>query len=132
MAMKNQPKKLHIAVLSISFITHSYAGFHEFTMHSRANCGGFNESVSWHYNHSYNLITYSAHTNPKAIYSCNMHSGGWAITWRSAALHFAEGYGGWHVVGHHWITPDNGRSQILLSVTVADDCNIYDGWWDAK
>lgn len=109
----------------------TYAGFHEFTMHSRANCGGFNESISWHFKHEYWLLTFSHHFNPKATWQCNFWSSrNFERTWRAAALHFAEGYGGWSVEGSHWTTPDRGRTSILMAKTDATDCNIYDGWWD--
>lgn len=119
---------LYFSTLLFSSSTH--AGFAAFTMHSRANCGGFNESISWHFGHSYNLLTYSRHTNPKANWGCYFNSGGWDDTWRSAACHFAEGYGGWHVTGYHY-TRDNNYNERLMEITEADDCNIYDGWWDA-
>lgn len=122
-------KKVIIVISSLLLSMPIYAGFKEFTMHSRANCGGFNESISWHFNHSYNLLTYSLHTNPKVKYSCRFNSGGWDTTWRSAACHFAEGYGGWHVDGYHYTRDDRGNER-LLKVTSVDDCAIYDGWWD--
>jgi hypothetical protein len=119
-----------LCLLVLFPISGAYAGFAGFTMHSRANCAGFNESISWHFGHSYNLITYSKHTSPKASYGCYFNSGGWNKTWRSAACHFAEGYGGWHVIGYHYTRDDNGWNEQLLKITEADDCNIYDGWWD--
>jgi len=110
----------------------SHAGFDAFTMHSRANCGGFNESISWHWGHPNKLLTYSRHTHPKASYSCYVDSGGCEMTWRSAACHFAEGYGGWHVIGTHYGLAPDRKTMIVLAITEADDCSIYDGWWDAK
>lgn len=118
-----------IGLSLLSFSSVSYAGFEAFTMHSRANCVGFNESVSWHWNHPRDLITWTTHQNSKATYSCEFNSGGWSRTWRAAALHFSEGYGGWYVRGFHWGLNRN-LDPVKLADTEAVDCNIYDGWWD--
>lgn len=112
-----------------------HAGFHEFTMHSRANCGGFNESISWQFMRPYWLLTESYHFSPKFKYSCDFGSSPTIeMTWRSAACHYLEGYegGGWYVVGHHYNSGDNGKSTYLPGITDATDCKIYDGWWDAR
>lgn len=85
-------KIVSLSLLSVSSVT--YAGFDAFTMHSRANCAGFNESVSWHWKHRTNLITWTIHTHSQAPFPCEFNSGGWSNTWRAAALHYAEGYGG--------------------------------------
>lgn len=128
-------KKIIMFCAAIALTSQAFAGFAEFTMHSRANCAGFNESISWHFKHSYWLLTHTRHTNPDAPWICDFWSADdWEITWRSAALHFAEGWNGqrWYVVGNHWTTPDAGMTSILMSTTDAVDCNIYDGWWDAN
>ncbi len=91
-------------VLVISQV--AQAGLHGFTMHSRANCAN-NESISWWAGHSFT---------------------GWQTTWRSAAVHWGEGTGGWYVLGHHWGI-DSHRDKVLLSKTDAIDCRWYDGWW---
>ena len=109
------------------------AGFQEFTMHSRANCGGFNESISWHFNHSYWLLTNSVHVKPNGNYSCNFWSNDRiTLTWRSAACHFAEGYltDNWIVYGTHYTSNDGGKSTVFMAKTYATDCSIYNGWWD--
>lgn len=125
-------KKTLAAILLLTTTTNSHAGFYAFTMHSRANCGGFNESVSWHWQHLYNLITYSNHTstNPKFWWICNINTL-LMKTSRSAAYHWAEGYagGGWTVRGAHYIQ-NNNQNITLLKKTEATDCAIYDGWWD--
>ncbi len=65
--MRNKAK---ILIFSSALVcSAANAGFHEFTMHSRANCGGFNESISWHFNHSYWLLTNSVHVKPNGNYS---------------------------------------------------------------
>ena len=85
------------------------------------------------YKHSYYLLTHAHHSNPNAAWQCDFWSAsGSELTWRSATLHFTEGYGGWYVVGNHWTSPDRGRTSILMATTDATDCSIYDGWWDAN
>lgn len=125
--MKQKLKLVLFASILSSSIAN--AGFHEFTMHSRANCKGFNESISWHFLNPYYLMTYTRHSNPKAAWGCNFNSP-MQQTWRSAAVHYAEGYGGWHVVGSHYYKDSVSGALRLLRITEADDCNIYDGWWD--
>ena len=69
--------------------------------------------------------------NPKNWWKCDINTG-WENTWRSAAYHFAEGFPGgeWTVTGYHYGLAPDKRTAILLSITTATDCNIYDGWWD--
>lgn len=106
------------------------AGVTAITYHSRANCGGFNESISWRLGYSYWFQTLSQH-----IHSVNgtqmghFLDSGSALTWRSAAYHATEGYGGWTVVGTHYFYNDSLKRWTSL-VTQATDCSIYDGWWD--
>ncbi|MBA2711612.1 MAG: hypothetical protein H0U57_13615 [Tatlockia sp.] len=93
-------------IITISLISASaHAGFYGFTMHSRANCNRFNESVSWEFNNPHDLQTFSQHESPNFNWRCDLVSG-WNKTWRSAVYHFAEGYSSrddnWHVEGQHW------------------------------
>ena len=117
-----------ICVLLV-FSASSHGGVKELTWHSRANCVGFNESITWHLNHSYKLKTYSFHqrTNDGAFHELR---DGWRTTWRSAAYHATESYrgGAYMVIGTHWISR-NGRPE-KLGETVVGNCSIYDGWWD--
>ncbi len=106
-----------------------FAGFNNLTIHSRANCGN-NESISWDARKSYVLLTVSDHIlNGSLKHSL---SSGWENTWRSANVHWGEAKpgSGWYVQAGHYIQI-NGRVS-LLGYTTADDCNIYDGWWDKK
>lgn len=102
------------------------AGLANLTFHSRANCGN-NETISWHLGHSYLLRTISRHFY-KGIYQHTIDTGR-EVTWRSAAVHWGEGTGGWRVEGEHW-----GVNQLnhdfLLRVETVYDCSIYDGWWN--
>lgn len=113
--------------LTLLWTSSLFAGFNGLTVHSRANCVN-NESISWDWTTYWVLFTTSDH--------CDLGSGalihsigtGWQSTWRSAAVHWGEGRGGWLVHGHHWIN-DHGRVLPIGSETV-NDCSIYDGWWD--
>lgn len=53
---------------------------------------------------------------------------GWAQIWRSAAVCWGEGLGGWKVIGKHY--REYKRHARLLKVTQALDCAFYDGWWE--
>lgn len=116
-----------IVLVTLIYSFTANAGFHAFTMHSRANCGN-NESISWEYRVNRNLGTVTHHYRDGAF----VHglSTGWQFTWRSAAVHWGEAgpRSGWHVIGYHW-QKFNGQDH-LLAVTDVLDCNIYDGWWD--
>ena len=103
------------------------AGFHQFTMHSRANCMN-NESISWEWNVPRMLGTVTQHyRNGQWIHG---YSTGWQYISRSAAVHWFESKpgDGWHVTGYHWQLIN--RVEYLLAQTDVDDCSIYDGWWD--
>jgi len=104
------------------------AGVAALTHHSRANCAGFNESISWRLGYSYLLRTYSEHfRNIDDDLPAHTLDTGQQRTWRSAAVHATEGYGGWYVRGSHLIHDGRDWTEIR---TWATDCKIYDGWWD--
>jgi len=118
-------------VLTSLIAIHSIAnaGVNGLTFHSRANCGGFNESISWNAKGSHRMKTESYHFYPKSHTQYHLVVDAMRVTWRSAAYHMYEGYEkqGWHVVGHH-IMPVHNKPQIV-QFTEADDCIFYDGWW---
>lgn len=124
--------KLKLGVGALVFATNiGYAGAVALTYHSRANCVGFNESISWHLGHEYNLYTYSQHyqySNYGSLLQGHDTFDNWHLTWRSAAYHTNEGYGGWKVWGVHKMIV-NGL-QKTVATTFATNCNIYNGWWD--
>ena len=106
----------------------AYAGLYGLTHHSRANCAGFNETVSWHANHHYWMWVVSRH---RSRYGADHQLvADWAYTWRSAAFHTGEGFGGWTVEGHHWVREAQGSVPYQVAEEFVDDCSIYDGWWD--
>lgn len=103
------------------------AGLYLFTTHSRANCLGFNESISWHKGHYYKLMTTSYHFHQdRFIHALEQP---WDTTWRSAAYHMTEGYagGGWAVTGLHYQMV--GGKVYRIATSNAHDCSFYDGWW---
>ena len=113
-----------------SLCLNAKAGVTAITYHSRANCAGFNESISWRLGYSYWFQTLSQHThNVNGIPIGHLLDSGESLTWRSAAYHATEGYGGWAVTGTHYFYNDAFQRWTIV-VTQATDCSIYDGWWD--
>jgi len=122
---------LALSILAMPMI--SQAGVITPTAHSRANCVGFNESITWHLGHSYMWRVESHHypkgwTHPVHIMNTGTH-----VTWRAAACHPNEAYSSrgdqWYVNGFHFYYPD-GSKERLDTMTGVGDCSIYDGWWD--
>ncbi|MFW2535202.1 hypothetical protein [Legionella sp. 28fT52] len=105
------------------------------TAHSRANCGGFNESITWHLGHSYWWRVESHHFPAGWSKPAHILDTGKAYVWRAAAYHSNEAYSSrgdkWWVNGFHfWYPNGSGGREKLDVMTSASDCNIYDGWWD--
>lgn len=109
----------------------------ELSWFSRANCVN-NESITWEafWTDYYWLYTYSWHFRyvyidsfPVGFYLPESHivTDGWSYTWRSAAIHWGEGFsGGWTVIGYHY-SLDYGSGSYYLGTTFAVDCNL--GEW---
>lgn len=126
-----------VGILMLSTALTSHAGVVRPTAHSRANCGGFNESVTWHLGHSYWWRVESHHFIKEApMPPTHILNTGTHHTWRAAAYHATEAYSSrgdkWWVVGYHFYHPDGNvnKRERLDTTTQATDCNIYDGWWD--
>ena len=122
--MKNQ--LLITSLLLIS--TTSQAAINQLSVHSRSNCVN-NESITWHGTKKFHLGTNSYHYNTKN----KSHPMGSGIeqTWRSAALCWGEGTGGWtRVQGEHYLFQDGNTKLIWLKLTDVRDCDIYTGWWE--
>ena len=126
---------MRVATSIILFLasTVSFSGAVAPTAHGRANCGGFNESVTWHLGHSYWWRVESHHfLSIKEPYPVHVINTGKAYTWRAAAYHPTEAYSSrgdhWYVVGYHFFYP-NGRERLDV-VTMAVDCGLDSGWWD--
>lgn len=114
-----------------------FAGIVNPTAHSRANCAGFNESITWQLGYSYWWRVESHHmidaNHPKPVHILNT---GTNLTWRAAAYHATEAYSTrgdkWTVTGYHFYHPHGlpNEREALDVITFAADCSIYDGWWD--
>ena len=121
--------KKHILFMSLLLAANlSHAGAKDLTVHSRNNCGN-NESISWDATETWHLGTNSRHFYKDGT---NHYFGsGIEYTWRSAAVHWGEGVGGWiRVQGEHYLFQDGSTKLIWFRVTDVKDCSIYDGWWD--
>ncbi len=103
------------------------AAFNGLTIHSRANCLSLNETISWDWTHYWMLNTMAVHYNNGVLQ--HQYATGWQYTWRSAAVCWGEGRGGWTVVGAHYIAYKAG-DMIPLGGSNATGCNPYNGWWD--
>lgn len=125
-------KLVGIALTAISLS--SFSGIDGLTHHSRANCAGFNETVTWWLGHSVSARVESHHypecllgrdRNKHIVQTVKSSS------WRHAAYHPTESYSGTYcVVGNHFMYI-KGVEHLIQSESVTD-CNIYDGWWDYK
>lgn len=118
-----------ILMTSLTMSLNANAGLHALTYHSRANCQGFNETVSWHAWHNYWFWTVSRHRHKKKGIDHQIVAN-WSNTWRSAAYHATEGYGNWTVEGHHWVKQNEFGMPYEVTNEFVGDCSIYDGWWD--
>jgi len=124
-------RKLLILGYGMLCIANTYAALNGLSYHSRANCGGFNESISWDFTVYRYLATASYHfasTKLKHITEAFK-----AYTWRSAAYHWynKDDYNPdvTKVIGFHYLSTDSVNYN-LQATTSATGCNIYDGWWD--
>ena len=91
---------------------------------SRANCAN-NESITWDWpGNNYWLWTDGFHYKFQQRAWEPRISTGWEWTYRSAAMHWGEGFnGGYYVYGNHYrYVPNVG--QIFLGRTATDNCNI--------
>lgn len=115
-----------------SIVVTAQAGVWGPTAHSRANCAGFNESITWHAGHSYYWRVESHHFPSGWDHPAHILNTGTQNTWRAAAYHATEAYSSrgdkWWVNGFHFYYP-NGK-ELLDVMTSVGDCSIYDGWWD--
>lgn len=131
--MNNKFKIIFISMITSLMISiTSFAGFHNLTHHSRANCGGVNETISWQFNYVYPMCISSIHTkvvNKNHIIHHYEHSF-WLMTWRAAIVHWPEALKEtWEVEGRHWMLTENNM-PYLVKREIVKDCSIYDGWWD--
>jgi len=107
-----------VMALSLSPSTDAHAAL---SLISRANCGGFNESISWD-PFGYNWLWTDSYHYYNGYYQHLLRSG-WAYTWRSYAGDQFEGWGGWYVYGVHYRW-DSSIGTYWMGSTSAYDCNL--------
>lgn len=122
-----------VALALLSFNT--YSGWNANTAHSRANCYGFNESITWNWEeyHWWEVRSFHHKIRGDGPQDHNIIDF-MRYTWRSAAYDFFKDPAGqnadWYQVqGYHFYMNDNG-AKVYDAYTEARDCSIYDGWWD--
>lgn len=126
-------KRIGIILISLFLIlSKAYAGAAGFTIHSRANCFGFNESISWDATAYWRLITQSDHYyEGKRQHLIKTHD---QTTKRSAACHPTESYdmitNPWVVWGIHWRFYYKDMGFHFEGGENVNNCSLYDGWWD--
>lgn len=109
-----------------------HAAINGFSVHSRANCLGFNESISWDATHIWLLATTSYHeNNDDHRKSHEMRDDARWTKW-SNAFHSNESYnprGPYMVTGNHWrhYTDNTFHKEGWERVS---NCSIYNGWWE--
>ncbi len=122
-----------IGLLSLSITGH--AGWYANTAHSRGNCFGFNESITWNWTEYHWWRVRSIHYAQQGTGVTHEVNAWMAYTWRSAALHVGEWEGqygkNWFVQGYHFYMKNDG-SEVYDAYTQSDNCNQYDGWWETN
>ena len=124
----NKAACVFLMIISIN----SYSAINALSHHSRANCVGFNETITWWLGHPIYSRVISTHY-PDCLRGSkrNKHTlkSNKVKSYRHAALHAKESYGGSYcVVGDHFMYI-RGVEHLVQSESV-NDCAIYDGWWD--
>lgn len=129
--MKN---KLFIgSLLFASSFSCGHAGWYANTAHSRGNCFGFNESITWNWSEYHWWRVKSLHSyGSDASHMLDTYMG---YTWRAAAFdmmvdkmpHYTE----WFIQGYHFYMQADGK--VIYDVyTQSNNCSAYDGWWETN
>jgi hypothetical protein len=123
----------YLLIIIFFFPLSAISGFNGLTHHSRANCLN-NETISWDATRTWNMLVVSDHVLESGTLDYHqVRTGDEATqTWRAAAVHWGEGIDStihWKVVGFHYVFTDEGLCDFEED-TEAEDCSIYDGWWD--
>jgi hypothetical protein len=97
---------------------------------SRANCIN-NESITWDWpGNTYQLWTSSSHYNYRTARWQPAIITGWEWTYRSAAVHWGEGYsGGWYVEGNHWRYMPYGMWKLGQTRTTGCNLGFFFPYW---
>lgn len=122
-----------IAIIATFGTINSYAGVTALTHHSRANCLGINESISWQLGVKHILKVYGTHYKLINGAYIKWHQGqaGTSSTWRQAVVCLHEVTSGTYKVhGDHYVLNPNNSIKEVWDTDVTD-CSIYDGWWDS-
>jgi len=130
----NYIKRIMGCVL-ISASLNAHAGFYGNTAHSRGNCYGFNESITWNWSEYHWWKVDAIHFRVKGK-GPDTHrlTAPMAYTWRAAALDFWQDPAGekadhYLVQGYHYYMAFDG-SVVYDAYTQSTDCGGYNGWWD--
>ncbi|MCC5791690.1 MAG: hypothetical protein JJT82_03665 [Legionellaceae bacterium] len=127
-------KKAWFFFTLLSFVPQSFAGLYALTHHSRANCFGFNETISWWAFHSFFARVISEHyPHGKDVPNSEVHhtiDTDKQYRYRHPAYHATEAYVGstYRVRGYHYMYINGNPSLVQVDNVI--DCSIYDGWWD--
>lgn len=119
-------KLLVIPMVFLSTI--SNAGAFKTTCHSRANCAGINESITWNGVEEHWWRVFSVHRSLKR----GTHNENTFMKYghRCAVVHALDGidlYDPWTVEGYHFFMDLNGY-EVYDCYTYAMTCNITEGW----
>ena len=131
--MKYLGKAMACALFSATLTAH--AGFYGNTVHSRGNCIGFNESITWNWSEYHWWEVESIHFRQKGNGPNTHRLKAWmAYTWRAAALDFWKDPAGenadqYWAQGYHYYMGNNGN-RVFDSYTQSGYCGGYNGWWD--
>lgn len=113
----------------------AHAGFYGNTAHSRGNCYGFNESITWNWSEYHWWEVRSIHFRQKGKGpDTHQITDFMSYTWRSAAFDFWKDPAGsnadqYWVQGYHYYMAYDG-SKVYDNYTQSGDCSGYTGWWD--
>ena len=105
--------------------SNGYAAFNGLSHHSRANCVGFNETISWDMTQLHTMAVISVHflpdnTEHKLVYKLTdtLRAHAYDVGDLQKAL----------IAGFHYMLL--GNNILLVQEDYVTDCSIYDGWWN--
>lgn len=139
-------KKSLLLLLFFYSVNFSYAAMKGLTHHSRANCLGINETISWDGTSRHKLAIVSKHFKSEQITGGDLihintdpasriyDYDSFINTWRAAIVHVGEARGKtkWRVEGVHYVYYINMFNQYNYDIysTTTIDCDLYNGWWN--
>ncbi len=125
--------KIISAIILCASMGVSYSGWYANTAHSRCNCFGFAESITWNWTEYHWWRVQSLHTSKKG--AAHLLDTYMSYTWRSAAMdwgiHPSTDPYEWTAQGYHFYMRSDGK--VIYDVyTQSQDCSEYDGWWETN